>query len=211
MSVEGQLGSDRVFAEDLPRAMRPHPGQAAAAANMRRVLAESPIVAGQWPDSLVQDAYSLVLPPGRGRGTRHRRACPHSCRPRIGQCRRQSRRHTRRTYRSPTATSTAPRSATCWTPSPSQSADLASISERRPNYGSSMSPAATASTRSWRTIPGVDSGRMIAQYTQAAIVSELERLAEPGERRLDPVVSDAGRPRRWSHRLHASCAGRSTD
>ena len=37
--------------------------------------------------------------------------------------------------------------------------------------------------------PGVDSGHMIAQYTQAAIVSELKRLAEPGQRRLDPVLS----------------------
>ena len=37
--------------------------------------------------------------------------------------------------------------------------------------------------------PGVDSGHMIAQYTQAAIVSELKRLAVPGQRRLDPVVS----------------------
>ena len=64
MSVEGLLGSDRVFAEDL-QAMRPHPGQAAAAANMRRVLAESPIVASHsGPDcSLVQDAYSLRCAP----------------------------------------------------------------------------------------------------------------------------------------------------
>ena len=64
MSVEGLLGSDRVFAEDL-QAMRPHPGQAAAAANMRRVLAESPIVASHsGPDcALVQDAYSLRCAP----------------------------------------------------------------------------------------------------------------------------------------------------
>src|SRR5262249_2966737 len=61
MSVEGLLGSDRVFAEDL-HAMRPHPGQAAAAANMRRVLAGSPSVAGHsGPDCpLVHDADSLL-------------------------------------------------------------------------------------------------------------------------------------------------------
>ena len=38
MSVEGQLGTDRVFAADLQQ-MRPHPGQAAAASNMMRLLA----------------------------------------------------------------------------------------------------------------------------------------------------------------------------
>ena len=36
---------------------------------------------------------------------------------------------------------------------------------------------------------------MIAQYTQAAIVSELKRLAVPGQRRLDPQLGDAGGPR----------------
>ena len=36
---------------------------------------------------------------------------------------------------------------------------------------------------------------MIAQYTQAAIVSELKRLAAPASRRLDPVLGDAGGPR----------------
>jgi histidine ammonia-lyase len=44
MSVEGLLGTERVFAADL-QALRPHPGQAAAAANMTRLLADSAIVA----------------------------------------------------------------------------------------------------------------------------------------------------------------------
>ena len=38
MSVEALLGTDRVFADDL-QALRPQPGQAASAANMRAVLA----------------------------------------------------------------------------------------------------------------------------------------------------------------------------
>ena len=42
--IEGQLGTDRVFAADL-QALRPHPGQGAAAANLRAVLADSAIVA----------------------------------------------------------------------------------------------------------------------------------------------------------------------
>jgi histidine ammonia-lyase len=37
--------------------------------------------------------------------------------------------------------------------------------------------------------PGVDSGHMIAQYTQAAIVSELKRLANPAS--VDSIPSSA--------------------
>src|SRR4029077_12223102 len=44
MSVEGLLGTDRVFAADLQE-LRPHPGQAAAAANVRALLAGRAIVA----------------------------------------------------------------------------------------------------------------------------------------------------------------------
>src|SRR5665213_1870685 len=43
MSVEAILGTDRVFAADI-QAMRPHPGQAASASNLRALLAASPIV-----------------------------------------------------------------------------------------------------------------------------------------------------------------------
>ena len=44
MSVEGLAGTDRVFAKDL-QALRPHPGQAESAANMRAVLAGSGAIA----------------------------------------------------------------------------------------------------------------------------------------------------------------------
>ncbi len=64
MSVEGQLATDRVFAADL-QALRPHPGQAASAANLVRLLADSEIVAShRGPDcNRVQDAYSLRCSP----------------------------------------------------------------------------------------------------------------------------------------------------
>ncbi|MFD6454970.1 aromatic amino acid lyase, partial [Nocardia sp. NPDC060220] len=53
MSVEGLLGTDKVFAADLQE-LRPQPGQAVAAANMVRVLADSPIVASHaTPDCTV--------------------------------------------------------------------------------------------------------------------------------------------------------------
>ncbi|HSK48568.1 MAG TPA: aromatic amino acid lyase, partial [Coriobacteriia bacterium] len=63
MSIEALLGTDRVLAEDL-QALRPHPGQAAAAANMRRVLSGSQIVSSHLTDDpRVQDAYSLRCAP----------------------------------------------------------------------------------------------------------------------------------------------------
>ncbi|MBM4541941.1 aromatic amino acid lyase, partial [Rhodococcus hoagii] len=71
MSVEGLLGTDRVFAADL-QALRPHPGQATAAANMARLLADSPIVASHAgpEDTRVQDAYSLRCAPQVAGGAR---------------------------------------------------------------------------------------------------------------------------------------------
>jgi histidine ammonia-lyase len=67
-------------------------------------------------------------------------------------------------------------------------ADVASISERRTdrfldkarNHG--LPPFLAGD-------PGVDSGHMIAQYTQAAVVSELKRLAVPAS--VDSIPSSA--------------------
>jgi histidine ammonia-lyase len=63
MSIEALLGTDRVFAEDLI-ALRPQPGQVASASNLRALLAGSPIVAShRFGDPRVQDAYSLRCAP----------------------------------------------------------------------------------------------------------------------------------------------------
>ncbi len=64
MSVEGLLGTDRVFAADL-QTLRPQAGQAVSAANMRAVLAGSAIVTSHRgpDDARVQDAYSLRCAP----------------------------------------------------------------------------------------------------------------------------------------------------
>src|SRR5699024_7183513 len=58
------LGTDRAFAPEL-MGLRPQPGQASAAANMRRLLAGSPIMAShRGPDCpRVQDAYALRCAP----------------------------------------------------------------------------------------------------------------------------------------------------
>ena len=63
MTVEGLLGTDRAFAADL-QALRPQVGQAVSARNMTRLLAGSAIVASHREgDSRVQDAYSLRCTP----------------------------------------------------------------------------------------------------------------------------------------------------
>jgi histidine ammonia-lyase len=63
MSVEALLGTDRAFAAELV-ALRPQPGQQASAANLTRLLDGSPIVAShRYNDPRVQDAYSLRCAP----------------------------------------------------------------------------------------------------------------------------------------------------
>jgi histidine ammonia-lyase len=63
MTVEGALGTDRPFAEDL-MALRPHPGQAASAANLRSLLETSPIMASHRESThVVQDPYSMRCAP----------------------------------------------------------------------------------------------------------------------------------------------------
>ena len=63
ITVEGSLATDRAFAEDL-LALRPHPGQATSAANLRTMLANSPIITSHLTDdSRVQDAYSIRCTP----------------------------------------------------------------------------------------------------------------------------------------------------
>ncbi|HTG47384.1 MAG TPA: histidine ammonia-lyase [Actinomycetota bacterium] len=63
MTIEAALGTDAPFDERLQR-LRPHPGQAASAANLRRLLDASPIVASHRTSThLLQDAYSLRCTP----------------------------------------------------------------------------------------------------------------------------------------------------
>jgi histidine ammonia-lyase len=189
MSVEALLGTDRVFAEDL-QALRPHPGQVASAANLRRILAGSGIVAShRGPDcSVVQDAYSL------------------RCSPQVNGAARDTLDHTRLIAARELASAVdnpvvlgdgrvesngnfhgAPVGyALDFLAIPV--ADVASMSERRTDRfldvnRSNGLPAFLADD------PGVDSGHMIAQYTQASTVSELKRLAAPAS--VDSIPSSA--------------------
>ena len=189
MSVEGQLGTDRVFAPEL-QSIRPHPGQAASAANLAAILKDSGVVAShRGPDcNRVQDAYSLRCSPqvhGAARDT-------------LDHCATVAGRELASAVDNPVVLEDgrvesngnfhgAP-VAYVLDFAAIVAADVASISERRTdrfldrarNHGL---PPFLADD------PGVDSGHMIAQYTQAAIVSELKRLASPAS--VDSIPSSA--------------------
>jgi len=63
MSIEAALGTDRPFAEEL-MALRPHPGQATSAGNLRRLMAGSEIMSShRESDHAVQDPYSMRCAP----------------------------------------------------------------------------------------------------------------------------------------------------
>ncbi|MEV7236448.1 histidine ammonia-lyase [Streptomyces sp. NPDC051020] len=189
MSVEGQLGTDAVFAADL-QALRPHPGQASSAANLTALLAGSGIVAShRGPEcTRVQDAYSLRCSPqvhGAARDT-------------LTHAELVASRELASAVDNPVVTLDgrvesngnfhgAP--VACVLDFLAISvADIASVAERRTdrfldvarNHGLNAFLADD---------PGVDSGHMIAQYTQAAIVSELKRLAAPAS--VDSIPSSA--------------------
>jgi histidine ammonia-lyase len=189
MSVEALLGTDAVFADDL-QALRPHPGQAASAANLRALLAGSGVMAShRGPEcTRVQDAYSL------------------RCAPQVHGAARDTLDH---------AATVAGRELAAAIDNPVITldgrvesngnfhgapvgyvldflaiavADVASMSERRTDRFLDKSrsnglPPFLAGD------PGVDSGHMIAQYTAAGIVSELKRLAAPAS--VDSIPSSA--------------------
>jgi histidine ammonia-lyase len=63
MTVEGLLATDRAYADELQQ-LRPQTGQAVSARNLTRILNGSPIVASHREgDSRVQDAYSTRCTP----------------------------------------------------------------------------------------------------------------------------------------------------
>ncbi|WP_134774456.1 histidine ammonia-lyase [Ornithinimicrobium flavum] len=189
MSVEGQLGTDDVFAADLQE-LRPHPGQAASARNLRAVLAGSPIRESHRTDDCtrVQDAYSLRCSPqvhGSARDT-----CDHAAL--------VAGRELAAAVDNPVVTLDGRvESNGNFHGAPVAHvldflavvvADVASISERRTDRFLDVArshglPPFLADD------PGTDSGHMIAQYTQAAIVSELKRLATPAS--VDSIPSSA--------------------
>jgi histidine ammonia-lyase len=189
MSVEGLLGTDDVFAADLQE-LRPHPGQAASAANLRRILAGSAIRASHDNEDCprVQDAYSLRCAPqvaGAARDTVDHAALVAS-------------RELAAAVDNPVITLDGRvESNGNFHGAPVAyvldflaivAADVASMSERRTDRFLDVSRSHGLNAF-LADDPGVDSGHMIAQYTAAAIVSEMKRLAVPAS--VDSIPSSA--------------------
>ena len=189
MSIEGLLGTDRVFAPDLHAPLRAQVGQAVSAANIYAMLQNSGIVASHLEnDSRVQDAYSL------------------RCAPQVNGAVRDTITH---------ASTIAARELASSIDNPVvmpdgrvesngnfhgapvgyvldflaiAATDLGSMAERRTDraldqHRSAGLPPFLAHD------PGVDSGLMIAQYTQAGLVSENKRLSTPAS--VDSIPSSA--------------------
>jgi histidine ammonia-lyase len=190
MSVEAQMGTDRVFAAEL-QALRPQVGQALSAANLTRVLAGSGVMASHRDDRFhrVQDAYSLRCSPQVHGGARDT----------VEYAATIAGRELASAVDNPVVLAEEGRveSNGNFHGAPVAyvldflaivAADVASISERRSDRFLDRArnhdlPPFLADD------PGVDSGLMIAQYTQAAIVSELKRLAAPAS--VDSIPSSA--------------------
>ncbi|MGY1454464.1 histidine ammonia-lyase [Streptomyces sp. SS8] len=189
LTLEALLGTERVLAPEL-HAVRPHPGQAASAANMLKVLAGSELTGHHQDDApRVQDAYSVRCAPqvaGAGRDT-------------LAHARTVAERELAAAVDNPVVLPEAGRveSNGNFHGAPVAyvldflaiaAADLASIAERRTdrlldrNRSHGLPPFLAGDA-------GVDSGLMIAQYTQAALVSEMKRLAVPAS--VDSIPSSA--------------------
>ena len=189
MSIEGLAGTDAVFAEDL-QALRPHPGQATSAAILRTVLKGSPVIAAHRTNGFtrVQDAYSL------------------RCAPQVHGAARDTLDHARLVASRELASAIdnpvimldgRVESNGNFHGAPLgyvldflaiAAADVASMSERRTDrfLDRTRNGGLTAFLAH---DPGVDSGHMIAQYTQAGIVTELKRLAAPAS--VDSIPTSA--------------------
>jgi histidine ammonia-lyase len=177
LSVEALLGTDRPYDERV-QALRPHPGQLVSAANLRALLAGSPLLAShRHSRHAVQDAYCL------------------RCAPQVHGAARDLLRQARAVldielgsvvdnpvvidgevyttgnfHGQPLAFAADVLALGC--------AELASIAERRvdrlldPAFSRGLPPFLAPDA-------GTNSGYMLAQYTAAALVAENKVLAHP--------------------------------
>jgi histidine ammonia-lyase len=188
MTVEALLGTDRAFAADLQE-LRPQVGQAVSAANLMALLASSNIVASHREgDDRVQDAYSLRCTPqvhgsvrdivGFAQGIAAIELDSAIDNPmilpdgRVESC--------GNFHGAPLAHAADYLAVAI--------ADLGALSERRTdrmmdvNRSHGLPPFLTEDA-------GVNSGMMIAHYTQAAMTAENRRMAAPAS--VDSIPTSA--------------------
>jgi len=179
MSIEGLLGTDRPFQARLHE-LRPHPGQVASAANLRTMLAGSPILAShRHSDHAIQDAYSLRCAP----------QVHGACRDVIAFARQVVERELGSVTDNPVVFAETGEviSVGNFHGEPLAFvldflaialAELADISERRvdrlldPALNHDLPPFLARD-------PGLNSGLMLTQYTAAALVADCKVLAHP--------------------------------
>lgn len=189
LTLEALLGTEKVLQPEL-HAIRPHPGQGASAANMAAVLKDSGLVRHYQEETAprVQDAYSVRCAPqvaGAGRDTMAHAALVASRElaaavdnPVVLP---DGRVESNGNFHGAPVAYVLDFLAIA-------AADLGSIAERRTdrlldkNRSHGLPPFLADDA-------GVDSGLMIAQYTQAALVSEMKRLAVPAS--ADSIPSSA--------------------
>jgi histidine ammonia-lyase len=193
MSIEALLGTDATYAPELHE-LRPHPGQAKSAANLRRLLAGSEIVASHGhSDHAVQDAYSLRCAPqvhgaardvvDFARQVTERELASVTDNPVVlvdgdGAGRVES---TGNFHGQPLAYA-ADFCAIAL-------ADMAAISERRTDR--LMDPARSQGLPAFLAVEaGVNSGFMLAHYTAAAAVNRLRSFAAPAS--IDTISTSGG-------------------
>jgi len=189
LTVDALLGSARPFDERLA-ALRPHPGHAAAAANVRALLDGSPLLASHAGCGKVQDAYSL------------------RCIPQVHGAARDALAHARRVL---AIEVNAVTDNPLFFPETGEAlpggnfhgqpvslvmdlvamalADVASISERRTER--LLNPALSGLPAFLARHPGLESGLMMAQVAAASLVSEMKGLAHPAS--VDSIPTGAGK------------------
>lgn len=179
MSVEALLSTDRTFEARLHE-IRPHPGQQVSAANLRRLLDGSGIIASHRESAhAVQDAYSIRCAP----------QVHGACRDVLVFARSVFERELASVTDNPVVFADSGEVMTTgnFHGEPlgfaldfmaAGLAELGSISERRtdrmldPNHSAGLPPFLSERA-------GTNSGFMLAQYTQAALVAENRLLASP--------------------------------
>jgi len=205
MSLEALLGTPRAFDARI-HAVRPHPGQAESAANLRRLLDGSPIVASHRDCAKVQDPYSLRCMPQVHGATRD--ALDYARTVLLREM--QSATDNPLLFVGDSLEASEVISGGNFHGQPVAlaldfagiaAAELANIAERRIEqllnpYLSSGLPAFLI------TDSGLNSGFMMAQVTAAALVSENKIYAHPAS--VDSIPTSAGREDHVSMGVHAA-------
>ena len=199
MSLEAMLGTGAAFDEALIAA-RPHPGQIAAARHLRELLRDSEIWESHRADieHRLQDAYSL------------------RCMPQVHGAARDALAELERVLRVEINAATdnplvlpsgevvsggnfhGEPLALALDYATMAVAELASISERRTARLVDAHLSGLPAFLPMR--PGVESGLMIAHYTAAALVNELQTLAHPSS--VDTIPTSANQEDHVSHGRH---------